>query len=303
MTFVYFIMKKRRITQLFIALLVVVATSGYAWWQGQKPATFQVITLDIGQGDATLIKFRNGEKMLVDCGPNKKILERLGVNLSFYDRTIDYLLLSHPDLDHYGGCIEVLKRYTVKHILTNGHTKPDDIWHTFERNRDAEGARIRVIDRPEVITIASTTFEILSPDPELNLKTKSAKDSNNYSIVFRLIDQPSGQTMLFTADTEEPLEKALLAKYCSSTSATAPSQKKENSSCPTLSAQVLKVGHHGSDTSTTDEFLEAVDPDIAVISSGKNNRYGHPTKRVLNRLEKNGIEVLRTDQKGDILMP
>src|SRR3989338_8116486 len=90
---------------------------------------FQVIFFDIGQGDAALIRLATGEKILVDCGPDRKILSKLGRGLKFYDREIDYLIATHPDLDHYGGCVDVLRRYKVKKIVTNGISKDyDSYW-------------------------------------------------------------------------------------------------------------------------------------------------------------------------------
>src|SRR3989339_1455689 len=91
-----------------------------------KPKHFEVIFFNVGQGDSSLIKFEDGKKMLIDCGPDKNVLSKLGRELPFHNRTIDYLVISHFDLDHYGGCIDVLKRYKVKNIIHNGSTKYDD---------------------------------------------------------------------------------------------------------------------------------------------------------------------------------
>jgi competence protein ComEC len=254
---------------------------------------FKVIFLNIGQGDSTLIQFRNGQKMLVDCGPNAGVLARLGAELPFYDRTIDFVLATHPDLDHYGGCVDVVKRYKVREIITNGKRKENDpYWQTWDRVRRESGAALKIIDGREVWNIASTTLEFFSPDHTLNLAT-ATDDSNNYSIVFRLSD--GGTSYLFTADMEVPLEQALLKQYCS-----AETSSTFRYPCPALQAAVLKVGHHGSKSSTSDALLQAVRPKSAIISVGKNS-YGHPSLRVLKRLERAGATILRTDEEGDIL--
>ena len=251
---------------------------------------FQVVFFDIGQGDAALIRFADGRKMLVDCGPDKKILAKLGRTLPFYDRTIDYLLATHPDLDHYGGCVDVLKNYQVKEIITNGRKKEyDPYWRVWDEAVKNEGANIKIINNPEEWVIASSTLRFLSPDSSLSVDV-GADDSNNYSIVFRLVNDWA--SFLFTGDMEQPLENALVQKYCSSSSTI----------CPALQANILKVGHHGSDSSSGEDFLNMVNPDRAIISVGK-NRYGHPSLRVLKKLERAGAEILITGETGDIKFP
>lgn len=281
--------KNRKI--LLITAIVLVLSLGLLLYflitESQKHE-FKVTFFDVGQGDASLIQFINGQQMLVDCGPDKNILSRLGRALPFYDRSIDYLLVTHPDLDHYGGCIDVLKNYTIKQIIVNGHTKPDSFWQTWEKTMQAEGAAVKIITDPQVWTIASSTLEFLSPDKDLALKT-GTDDSNNYSIIFRL---KNGDTsFLFTADMELPLERALLEKYCIDISVF---------NCPALEAGILKVGHHGSDTSSGEDFLRAVKAKEGVISNGKNNKYGHPSLRVLRKLERAGMGIIRTDTVGNI---
>ncbi len=252
---------------------------------------FQVTFFNIGQGDAALIQFNNGQKMLVDCGPDRKILAKLGRALPFYDRTIDYLLATHPDLDHYGGCVDVLKNYKVKKIIINGRKKEHDpYWRAWDQAiKDEAGAVVKIMDSPEEWLISSSTLEFLSPDTSLALDV-GADDNNNYSIVFRLKNDRT--SYLFTGDMELPLEKALVYKYCSSTS-----------TCPALQTDILKIGHHGSDSSSGEDFLSLVNPQIGIISAGKNNRYGHPSLRVLKKLDRAGMEILRTDEKGDIILP
>lgn len=249
---------------------------------------FQVTFFDIGQGDAALIQFADGEKMLVDCGPDRKILAKLGRALPFYDRTIDYVLATHPDLDHYGGCVDVLKNYKVKEVIINGHKKENDpYWRAWDQAIKDEGSIVKVMTNPEEWQIASSTLQFFSPDSALPLEVAPA-DSNNYSIVFKLKNDRT--SFLFTGDMEEPPEKALAHKYCSASSTV----------CPTLQSDVLKIGHHGSDTASGEEFLNLVRPQTAIVSVGK-NKYGHPSLRVLKKLERVEAEILRTDVAGDIV--
>ena len=279
-------MRKKLLVTSALIFFVSAGILFYLYSQNQSK-TFSVTFLNIGQGDAVLIKFGNGEKMLVDCGPNKIILSELGKNLPFWDRKIDYVLTTHPDLDHYGGCIDVVKRYRVKKIITNGQTKPNDpYWKEWNKISQASGAKLILINGPTVWNIGGSQLTFFSPDDELYLDVKNT-DNNNFSIVFKLI-APSGKTFLFTGDMEIPLEQALLEKYC------------QNSTCP-LQANILKIGHHGSDTATGETFLGAVNPDVAVISVGK-NKFGHPSLRVIKHLERAGTKIWRTDMIGDIIV-
>jgi competence protein ComEC len=313
---------KKLILKIAAVGVVLVGVYGYTRIEQTKPTGFHITSLDIGQGDAELIQFRDGEKMLVDCGPDKKVLERLGAHLSSNDRTIDYLLITHPHLDHYGGCIDVLKRYTVKHIVYNTvGSDQNSYWHTWSETIRNSGAEVIVMNHMDRWIIASTTLEFLAPDPSLNFHP-AASDVNDTSIVFRLTDEPTKTSVLFTGDMEEPLEKALLRRYCTSstipdgvqisasTTLKASATKKPTSTpdaivsfpCPALQAHILKAGHHGSDTSSSEDFLKAVAPTTAVVSCGVNNKFHHPSLRTVKRLERLGITILRTDQKGDILI-
>ena len=279
--------------KILIIVVFVLGAVGF-WYLRHEQAwsyTFHVTFLNIGQGDATLINFDNGQKMLVDCGPNKSVLARLSKALPPWDRTIDYLLITHPDLDHYGGCVDVLRRYTVHNIITNGRSKQNDsYWEEVEAAMNNENAARTAMVAPTKWTIAGDAVEFLSPDPNLGLIVKS-DDSNNYSIVFRLIHKEN--RFLFTGDMEEPLERVLTRKYCGLTIPAV--------GCSALTASVLKVGHHGSNSSSGSDFLKAVKPVTAVISVGKNH-FGHPSPRVLKRLERAGATIVRTDQLGDIML-
>lgn len=263
----------------------------YYYWSETKRHTFRVWFLNVGQGDSSLIQFENGKTMLVDCGPNKKVLSEIGQALPAYVRTIDYLIVTHPDLDHYGGCAEVLNRYEVRQVFTNGRTKPGDpAWQAFEESVRGKGLTLKILSAPARWGIGDSRLYFLSPDTSLSM-TLPSDDSNNFSIVFRL--EHKNDSFLFTADMETPLEQAIIKKYCPIT--TWP--------CPALKSKTLKVGHHGSNSSSGEDFLRAVKPTIGIISSGKKNRYGHPSLRVVRRLQKWGIAILRTDEGNAILLP
>lgn len=247
--------------------------------------------LDIGQGDATLITFSNNEQMLVDCAIDARILEALGKNMKRGDWEIDYLVVTHPDLDHYGGCIDVLDRFSVKHIVYNGYPKGGEQHNEFlgaiEQERES-GATYTIMNSVEEWEIGGAQIHFLYPDHQVTTTSTipgktSPASSNNTSIVMKITY--GTQDVLLTGDAEADLESYLVKQYGEH-----------------LNVEVLKLSHHGSGSSSIEEFIAATRPDISVVSAGKNNRYGHPSLRVVKRIERVGGELFRTDEYGDILM-
>lgn len=250
---------------------------------------YRIIFFDIGQGDSALIRFENGQKMLVDCGPDRSVLNKLGRYLPFYDRTIDYLVVTHFDLDHYGGCSEVLERYRVKNIFINSDNKSGDpYFDKWAVRQKEEQANVKIVTSSFDFEIAGAQIAVLSPD--LNLPS-SIISGNNHSIVFRLVYNTT--TVFFSADMEEPVENDLINYWCET--------PQDGDFCHNLKSEYLKVGHHGSDSSTGVDFLTAISPTKAIISVGK-NRFGHPSLRVLRRIERIGAEIWRTDELNDIII-
>lgn len=235
--------------------------------------------LDVGQGDAIFIQTPSGRQMLVDGGPDRTILRRLGEVMPFYDRTIDLVVVTHPDADHLAGLVEVLKKYKVGGILETGMP--------CETVLCAEWARIKSKEDPmvnygnlgeEVVVEDGVRLLVLNPFFERDDQKGAAR--NNGALVLKLLYGP--QSVLLTADIEAQIENKLRVSGVD------------------LRADFLKIAHHGSKTSTTGDFLKAVDPRVAFIEVGKNNRYGHPTLEVLNRLESFKIPYYRTDIDGTV---
>jgi len=246
---------------------------------------FKVTFFDIGQGDAALIEFETGEQMLVDCGKDKKILSKLGKALPFYDREIDYLLITHYDSDHYGGCTDVLRRYKIKKVVDNGLKKKGDPYF-IDFDHYLQNEKAGYIPGKAGLTwqIGQESIQFFSPSEEYGL---DPSDHNEHSLVFKLTK--GDKDWLFMGDAGIPLEKKIMEKYCG-----------EGAICPLRDVEVLKAGHHGSDTSSSEEFLELIQPKETVISVGKNS-FGHPSLRILRKLERVGSKVLRTDLDRDII--
>jgi len=244
-----------------------------------KAARFlEVNFFDVGQGDAIFIETPQLHQILIDGGPTSIILEKLAKEMPFWDRTIDLIILTHPERDHIFGLIEVLKRYKVENILWTGVIRDTSEFKEWKKLIENEGAKIFIAKTGQKIKATRTVLVILYPFE--NLEGQELKDSNNTSIITKLIFGEN--SFLFTGDVYKSVERELLAKELD------------------IDSDILKVGHHGSKTSSLEEFIKEVSPEIAVIQVGKDNLYGHPHPESLDTLEKYGIRVLRTDENGDI---
>lgn len=250
-----------------------------------KPQLLEVNFFDVGQGEAIFIETPSRHQILIDGGPSSVILEKLAKSLPFWDRTVDLIILTHPEHDHLVGLIEVLKRYKVENILWTGVARDTAEYKEWQRlirdEREKEGAQIKIAQSGQLIDFGNQSnryIEVLYPFE--NLEGQEFKNSNNTSIVAKLIFGEN--SFLFTGDAYKSVEKKLVDKKTD------------------LASDVLKVGHHGSKTSNSEAFIKHVSPEIAVISAGKDNPYHHPHQETLDTLEKYGIKILRTDKNGDI---
>jgi competence protein ComEC len=236
--------------------------------------------LDVGQGDAILIQ-KGSLEVLVDGGPSPQAIAlELGKKLPFWDRTIELVVLSHPDADHVNGLVEVLKRYRVEQVLYPELDSNSTIYGEWLRTTTEKNIKSTVALAGESLNLGGTKIEVLNPQPDPLVMTKS--DTDNNGVVMRV--SAGTVSFLLTADIMREAEFTLITGRSS------------------LRSTVLKVGHHGSDTSTTPEFLAVVSPQVAVISVGADNPYGHPSNDVMSRLkEKVGLNnIYRTDEQGTV---
>ncbi len=258
-------------------VLVLALLAAIAWFALARlpDGKLHVWFLDVGQGDAILIRAPDGRQILVDGGPSPAaLLDELGEVLPFWDRSLDLVVLTHGDADHVTGLVPLLERYGVTTAVDGA--QPGD------RESTAWLAAIEAAGIPRVTATRGTrlaagamVLTVLSPDAR---SIEGAWSSNDGSLVLRL---DYGETsVLLTGDAEEAAEQAMMA-----------------AGLP-LNVDVLKVGHHGSAASTSTAFLARVAPQVAVISVGAENRFGHPSPEVLARLA--SVQVLRTDQHGRI---
>lgn len=242
-----------------------------------KPFSPVIHFFDIGQGDSHLAEIAPGIQVLFDGGPDQHILEELE-EVMVQDREIEVIIISHPQIDHFGGLLHVLKRYQVGVILLSG-VRASDVLEWVELEKLAMRKNIPMIPlRPgSLMRIGQSKFYFVYPASEYF----ASADLNDASLVTYLVHPDF--TALFTGDIHERGEKYLAKRY-------------------DLRADILKVAHHGSRFSSSFEFLSELKPQIAVIQSGKGNRYGHPAPEVIERLYKAspGVDIFRNDESGRI---
>ena len=245
------------------------------------PGDLKLHFIDVGQGDSCLVVTPTHQTMLVDSGGNdnydigKNTLHPYLLNRGI--TTIDYIMISHFDTDHCKGFEYLLEHMKVKHILMSKQTTMSENYKKITSLAKANNIPMHTVRQGQVMKLDKyTKVEILSPK-----KGQNATDMNDTSIVARLTCYHT--SIVFTGDASQEIETAMLKE----------SKNK-------VRATILKVGHHGSKTSTSEAFLKAVNPKIALIGVGENNKFGHPTQEVLDKLQKNNIKVYRTDQMGEI---
>ncbi len=271
--------KKFRLLILVVFLLVCVTFLFYLDWQeSHKEFTFAV--LDIGQGDALFIESPTGVQILVDAGPTKKVLNELSKVMSPFDRSLDAIIMTHPDQDHIGGFADVLKYYKVGEVFEPGILTDSKTYQNLEVEIQKKKIPDILARRGMRLDLGGgAVLDILFPDRDV-----SAWETNEGCIVARL--SYGDISVMLTGDAPIKTEKIILSE-----------NKSEQ-----LKSTILKAGHHGSRTSTSQEFLQAVNPEYALISVGKDNKYGHPHQEVLDLLNKFKAQILRTDLLGTIIM-
>lgn len=243
----------------------------------EKPCAGQLTAhfINVGQGDCEFIELPNNETMLIDAGDSGSGPEITAYIKNLGYDTINYLVATHPHADHIGGMSYVIKNLNIIHmympkVSTNTKTFENLLQTILDMNISVEKAE----SGTEILNTENLKIGILAPDSE------AYKNLNNYSAVIKM--DYKNTSFLFMGDAEKETEVKL--------------QDED------VQADVLKVGHHGSDTSSTTAFLEKVTPKYAIISCGKNNKYGHPDSTVLQNLESIGSVILRTDQLGTIII-
>lgn len=262
----------------FLLLIINIFVFYIDWQDSHKGFTFAM--LNVGQGDALFIESPTGTQILIDGGPPKKILSELSKVISPFDRHIDALIITNPDQDHIAGFLDVLKVYKVDKIFESGTLTDSKVYQNLKNELEKNNVKSILAKRGMKLDLGGgVIINILFPDRDV-----SSWSTNDGSVVSRL--SYGDTSIMLTGDASIKTEKIIL----------------EENSYKKLQSNILKVGHHGSRTSTSPEFVKAVAPLYGLISDGKNNKYGHPHQDVLNILSLSNTKIFRTDLLGAIIM-
>lgn len=274
--------KKKKIISSIIGIIVVLLAGYFGIDLTQdskvpKDSKLMISYMDVGQGDAAYIKV-NGNDILIDAGPrsnSKELLEQLKAkNIDDFELVI----ATHPHEDHIGGMVDVFKEYEVKAFYSPKITHTTKTYENLVKAVKDEGLKTKELKGGMVIDLGEgAKFEVFTP------QKSEYEELNDYSPIMKL---SFGDTSyLFTGDAEKLAEEEALAKYKTS-----------------LDSDVIKFGHHGSSSSSSNAFIEAVSPKYGIVSCAKDNKYGHPHRETLDIIKKYNIKTFRTDTDGEIIL-
>ncbi len=262
----------------YVLLLASLALLAHEWVR-LPDGKLHVALLDIGQGDGILITTPVGQRILVDGGPDLTLLERLGEELPFFDRGIDLMVLTHTDSDHVTSLPSVLERYRIKTVLMTGVDAYSSRYRAFLDAVEKSDVQVILADASHDIDLGEgLVLDVLWPIE--SMLGQEVEDPNNASVVAKLIWKD--HEVLLTGDIEEEAERKILVSGAD------------------VSSDILKVAHHGSKTSSSTGFLLAVNPELALISAGRDNSFGHPHAQVISRFNSLDIDLRRTDKEGKV---
>lgn len=263
----------------FLILLAVILFLLWSYVQHEnRQGILKFVVLDVGQGDSLFIESPTGKRVLVDGGPNRNLMREISKVMPWYDRHIDILVVTNPDRDHYEGFLPLLQKYKTDLFLESGTKNDKGVYEFLLEKLDEMNVPKFLARKDQKIDLGGGAYlEVLFPDRDV-----SGLSPNDGSIVMKLIyDETS---VMLQGDSTKRMEEYLLSSLGTTT----------------LKSSILKVGHHGSRTSSALDYVKAVSPHWAVISSGKNNDYGHPHKETVETMRKLGVPVLSTCNNGTI---
>jgi len=263
------------------------------WWavfSFPKQGELKLVFCDVGQGDAVLLS-RGKTQILIDGGPDRKVLACLGRNLPFWDKTIEVVILTHGEKDHLGGLIDVLESYRVLYFVIDNLAVDSNYFREFRRLVFESQAEVIEPQVGQTLKVADLSFEVLWPS-----RAKASEDKPSF--------WQSDRVLGASDFTKKPNERSLVLEFKFKQAKalfTGDISSKIEQEINFSGAEILKIPHHGSKYSTGDHLLGKVGPKLAVICVGKNS-FGHPTEEVLAKLKSRGIKVWRTDTDGELIL-
>ena len=288
-----------KIWKYFFGLLTLTAVTIWIAFFSYPKENLSLIACDVGQGDAILVQ-EGSNQLLVDGGKGSKVLDCLSRHLPFWDREIELIVITHPQLDHYGGLIEVFRRYSVNTLLANSLDSASAEYQELKKAVEESGAKIINPDEDVRLRVGEIYLDVVYPTENFmseNLAGYSGSDENNvlgayttkkdpndFSIVARL--RFSEFDALLTGDIGPNVADEVVKQLALS---------------GVERVEYLKIPHHGSKNGLTQELLDASTPEVGVISVGK-NPWGHPHQEILKMLREKSVETFRTDELGDVVV-
>src|SRR5690554_2656060 len=264
-------MKNRYKYSLLVVLLIIIALLSTL----SSAENLQIHYIDVGQGDSILIQIPGPHSMLIDAGEQTSGSDVVSYIQNQNIDKLDIVIGTHPHADHIGGLISVLEEIKVEKVIDSGRVHTSKTYENYLTLIDQKNIQFELGRAGQTFKLGDAQFQILHPD-HVNY------DLNNCSVV--ILMQYEDVKFLFTGDAEEAAETSILSSF------------------DNINAQILKVGHHGSRTSTTSSFLSAITPKIAIIMCGENNRYGHPHNETISKIKQENIKIYRTDIHGNIII-
>jgi comEC/rec2 family protein len=277
-------MKKNNLKK-YVILILLLSSFFYTFFSYVQKNFFQVSNhnlrfhfIDVGQGDSSLIITPKGNTILIDAGDEAHAKKVLSYVREQGIEKLDLVIATHPDADHIGGMDKVIKNFDIGVFAMPDVSAKTNQYKQIQRELKAKKMKaIRLYQGDEVQIDDDLDFEILSP-----VKGKKYDDTNEYSIVAKIVYKDTSFILMGDATMENEVDII--------------------NNVPDIDIDVLKLGHHGSSTSSSDYFITKTSPKIAIISCGKNNKYGHPHQEVMRVLKKHGVTPYRTDEMGDIVI-
>ncbi len=277
-------MKKNNLKK-YVILILLLSSFFYTFFSYVQKNFFQVSNhnlqfhfIDVGQGDSSLIITPKGKTILIDAGDEAHAKKVVSYVREQGIEKLDLVIATHPDADHIGGMDKVIKNFDIDVFAMPDVSAKTNQYKQIQRELKAKKMKAtRLYQGDEVQIDDSLDFEILSP-----VKGKKYDDTNEYSIVAKIVYKDTSFILMGDATMENEVDII--------------------NNVPDIDIDVLKLGHHGSSTSSSDYFITKTSPKIAIISCGKNNKYGHPHQEVMRVLKKHGVTPYRTDEMGDIVI-
>jgi competence protein ComEC len=256
----------------FIGLIIIFLLDliAFSFFIEMQPQNLEVSFFDVGQGDCIFIETPDKQQILIDAGPNNSLaLEKVYANMPWWDKTIDLVVLTHPESDHARGMFNIFDNYQIDNIAWTGVNNNKEIRDDWVKTIYNEESKRYILNKGDKIIALNVIFEVINPEKEL--KDVEMKEVNDTSLVLKM--NYGNSSFLFPGDISSKIEKTL----------------------DNIDVDVLKISHHGSKYSTSQSLIDKTSPLMAIIQVGKNS-YGHPSEEVLTRLDNFGINIFKLRQ-------